>query len=144
MKQIRIVVRHKGNIHSWIDTTKCPDDILPEIYAKQIIDNFNNTLRPKESPRELVGVIDSLDLPPEHDWGKQNLVTIMDRKELYDIYKCKICGIAGKRFGLGSITRDKKFQSEKFRFCKKPELEPILEPKLKLKRIIRKEYNGNK
>jgi hypothetical protein len=47
----------------------------------------------------------------EHLWEKQNLVTVASAGKvgMHDIYKCKKCGITGKRFGVGPIRRDKKF-----------------------------------
>jgi hypothetical protein len=33
-------------------------------------------------------------------WEKQNLVTKKDREGLYDLYKCRICGMKFKRRGL--------------------------------------------
>lgn len=39
-----------------------------------------------------------------HEWEKQNMVTLRgSRKELYDIYRCKHCGIEGKSYCLGFI-----------------------------------------
>lgn len=38
----------------------------------------------------------------DHEWEKVNVVTICG-KRLYDIYKCKRCGITGKSYRLGMI-----------------------------------------
>ena len=38
-----------------------------------------------------------------HEWYKLNLVTLKDNKGLYDLMKCKNCGIKGKRYSLNSI-----------------------------------------
>lgn len=38
-----------------------------------------------------------------HEWEKQNLVTL-GKKKMYDVYKCRKCGIIGKSYRLGSIT----------------------------------------
>lgn len=35
-----------------------------------------------------------------HEFGKQNMVTIRDRAGYHDKYKCELCGLEGKRFGL--------------------------------------------
>ena len=32
------------------------EGVDPDVYALSLIEHFNNTLRPKESPRELIGV----------------------------------------------------------------------------------------
>ncbi len=48
----------------------------------------------------------------EHQWEKQNLVTIPSNKgvPMHDVYKCTACGATGKRFGVTeTIVRDKKF-----------------------------------
>lgn len=36
-----------------------------------------------------------------HDFKKQNLMTLSDNKGSYDLYVCNICGLQGKRRGLG-------------------------------------------
>lgn len=55
-----------------------------------------------------------------HDWKKINLVTISKRGRLYDAYRCKRCGITGKRFGLDDIVvRDKKYWNKKYFYCQK-------------------------
>lgn len=73
---------------------------------EQCIEHFNETLRPWERPRELVAA-----LPMKakcHSWEKFSLVTEAGG---YDIYKCKICGAMGKRYGLQQIViPDKKSQ----------------------------------
>lgn len=38
-----------------------------------------------------------------HEWEKLNLVTQKDNKGLYDLMKCKNCGIKGKRYRLNTI-----------------------------------------
>jgi ParB family chromosome partitioning protein len=48
----------------------------------------------------------------EHQWEKQNLVTVASTRNvpMHDIYKCKTCGATAKRFGISEfIRRDKKF-----------------------------------
>lgn len=41
-----------------------------------------------------------------HIWIKENLVTICSGKEVYDIFKCSLCGIKGKSIKLGTIKLD--------------------------------------
>lgn len=53
-----------------------------------------------------------------HIWEKTNLVTLMKSGTPYDAYKCKTCGVTGKRFGLNDhIPRDKKYQHPRYRDC---------------------------
>lgn len=118
MRKIEVIVKFKGGSDTWKETLNCPDDVSAESHAKVIIFNFNKSIRKGEKLRELVKVLGVSDLPPDHDWRKTNLVTISGRNGMYDTYKCEVCGITGKRFGLGRISRDAKFQAEKYRFCK--------------------------
>lgn len=41
-----------------------------------------------------------------HEWEKQNIVTRKYGKKLYDIYRCKHCGIEGKSYQIGTIVDD--------------------------------------
>jgi hypothetical protein len=55
-----------------------------------------------------------------HDFIKQNLVTIMDKSGLYDIYKCSNCGLTGKCHGLGQYVEvDGRTSEQKIKFCNK-------------------------
>lgn len=38
-----------------------------------------------------------------HNWEKQNLTT-QGVKKMYDVYKCRKCGITGKSYRLGTIS----------------------------------------
>jgi hypothetical protein len=114
-------VRHATG-RSWKEQFDRPNIITlaeAEDWAKATIRKFNETLRPRELPRILVSVV--LDGDSEsHLWMKTNLVTISDPKlGLYDTLECRVCGITGKRFGLGrsGIARDKKFKSSKYAKC---------------------------
>ena len=100
---------------SWIEDVNCES----EAKVKAIISNFNKTLRPGERARVLLGITemgDSATTP--HQWYKSYPVTISDSEGVYDRYRCKKCGITGKRFGLSDvITTDKKYQKSKYRYC---------------------------
>lgn len=87
---------------------------MPEEIVGRILDFFNSTLRPNELPRRLVRIVSSEGEPAPHiiphAWEKQNLVTIIDKHGSYDKMKCTVCGIMGKRFGLGpEVQRDLKY-----------------------------------
>ncbi len=87
----------------------------PEEIIGRVLDFFNSTLRPGEKPRRIVRIVSSEGEAAKHiiphSWEKQNLVTINDKHGTYDKMKCRICGIAGKRFGLGpAVQLDWKFR----------------------------------
>ena len=44
-----------------------------------------------------------------HEWEKQNIVTRKYGKKLYDIYRCKNCGIEGKSYQIGTISIQNRF-----------------------------------
>jgi len=61
----------------------------------------------------------------EHQWEKQNLVTVASTRKvpMHDIYKCKTCGATAKRFGISEfIRRDKKFAT--WEQCPGPKKDP--------------------
>lgn len=43
-----------------------------------------------------------LNKPSVHQFEKVNLTGIKDKKGIYDLYRCKQCGIDGKRYGFSS------------------------------------------
>lgn len=53
-----------------------------------------------------------------HNWEKQNLVTIMDRKGHYDIYKCSKCGMQAKSDTISTIKLKGSYSIENVYNCK--------------------------
>ncbi len=91
----------------------------PESYAKEIIENFNNTLRPNEKRRKYLGyeIISDKQL---HEWEKTNGATVFIKGNPFDLFQCSVCGITGKRYGVNSIIcRDPKYKAAKYEYCKK-------------------------
>lgn len=93
----------------------------PAQWGKDIVANWNATLRPHESARTIdaLRVTDILDKDAhvEHDWHKTNLVTVMRGNLAFDTVRCNRCGITGKRYGLNGVTPDAAFKAQVFRTC---------------------------
>lgn len=121
MKEILMKTKIVKTGYVFEEKYEIADEEEPKEYAQNLIDTYNATLRPNESPRELAAVMvtkEKVKGKAEHMWEKQNLVTIRRAGRMYDIYKCKCCGITGKRFGIGcEVTRDPKYKAEKYKFC---------------------------
>lgn len=65
-----------------------------------------------------------------HDWGKINLVTVTKRRGSYDEYKCKGCGLKGKRHSLSSSLQvDGRASQQKIIQCPASEAPTIEEGK---------------
>ncbi len=93
-----------GELHWW---EECWLDCTP----KEMMRRFNSSLHPNERVRKVIDyeILEGVNKP--HTWRKSNLVTVSNAGKYYDIYKCKVCGVTGKRFTLGSfITIDKKYK----------------------------------
>lgn len=119
--KIKMEVKNLNTDYTWKETYDIESNIDPKLYAEQLIANFNATLRPNESPRELVGVeiIESnSEVIHQHDWSKQNLATLKNRNGYYDAMKCSRCGVTGKRYGIGSgVVRDSKYKAKCYGTC---------------------------
>lgn len=85
------------------------ENVTSKEHAQMIINDFNSSLKPKESARVLMSVteVKKNSAKMYHIWEKQNFFTASGG---YDIYKCFHCGATGKRIGLNrGITPDDKF-----------------------------------
>lgn len=96
-------------------------------WSENCLKRFNDTLRPHEKERKLLGVffdvVDNKEVA-QHIWRKTNLMTVSDpRLGVYDTMKCELCGITGKRYGLISIKIDSKYRAKGYKVCP-PELKP--------------------
>lgn len=116
--EITVLVCEIGNEdRSWKETYNNVNTSDPEKGAQGIIDNFNNTLRPNERPRKILKFLDHEGgkVYP-HDWGKVSLVTEIGG---YDRMECNVCGITGKRHGLGQngVEPDKKYNADLYKQC---------------------------
>lgn len=91
-----------------------------------------------EESRELMDVIiiDESAKPKELDWHKTNLVTVIGRSGIYDEMKCSVCGITGKRHGLGDVTRDNKYKAKVYGDC------PGTFRKIEKQKDIKQTFNG--
>jgi hypothetical protein len=125
--KFRIKVKDDRN-QWWEDYDKPDVNDLPsaEIKGRELVQYFNDTIRPYETPRtfllaELTSngneLGDTLPTHESHEWEKSNLVTIRERGRYYDTAKCSKCGITAKRFGLGDHVIDGKYRAKAFKYC---------------------------
>ncbi len=94
-----------------------PEEV--EQYGKDIVAEFNRTLRPGEHGRRYIGytIVDKTQAG-DHIWEKQNAASIVRSNKVYDEYKCARCGVTGRRYGIGAvIVRDTKYQANKYINC---------------------------
>ena len=112
--KIEITVCHVGKPEVfWTEELETKEDGWPMDLGQAIIDNFNDTLKPGETARQLLSVrqLDAAPAPLAHDWEKSNLKTIIKGGKNYDTARCKACGATGKRFGLGErVTIDPRYK----------------------------------
>ena len=107
----------------WIEDYNRPEvktEDQARAWAKRLIENFNNTLRPHECARKVVDVtFEDNNATTSHEWQKTNLVTLIDnRGAMYDQLICLNCGITAERWGLDTIQLSKKYRKNpKYRSC---------------------------
>ena len=93
----------------------------PQRWAAGTIKQYNTTLHEGDLPRELLEVVvEDTDNAKFHDWYKRtDGMSVDDGHGLTcDLYRCRRCGITGKRHGLGQdIQIDWKFRAKVFKNC---------------------------
>ncbi|WP_291566730.1 MULTISPECIES: hypothetical protein [unclassified Clostridium] len=119
--KIEMEVKKINTEYTWKETYNIESDIDPKLYAEQLVANFNATLRPNESPRELVHVKiieQDSEVMHQHTWEKQNLFTLKNINGYYDVMKCSRCEVTGKRYGLNEyVKRDSKYKAKCYETC---------------------------
>lgn len=116
MRNIKATITD-GN-STWSEKYDIEDTVNAEDYMINMLNRFNSSLRKGENARTLVSVEDIGEGIQEHKWEKTNGATLHGNKGYYDKYKCKICGITGKRYGIGgAIQRDNKYKVKCYENC---------------------------
>lgn len=124
--QFKMHVKPNNRNDSWwedYDKPEAVDQVSAEREAQKIIDFFNSTLRPYESPRTLLAVVlietngAASKSFKAHEWEKTNLVTVHERGRYFDRLVCPKCGVTAKRFGVTSIVIDPKYKAKVYRDC---------------------------
>jgi hypothetical protein len=125
--KFRIKVRDERGKEWWEDYDKSDVHDLQSAESKgrELVQYFNDTLRPYEVPRSFLfaeltsngdaGVLNSAH--ESHEWDKTNLVTVLERGRMYDTAVCTKCGITAKRFGVGDHYRDPQYKAKAFQHC---------------------------
>jgi hypothetical protein len=116
--KFRICVKSQNREAWWEDYDLVTDDC--QKWAEVTVANFNNTLKPFETPRELIAV-EMITSGNEkfHDWSKLTSgMSVMFRGSVVDLMICKKCGITGKRRGINSsVIIDTKYKRKVYRNC---------------------------
>lgn len=87
-------------------------------YCKDIVSYFNKTLRPGETKKSLRLIHILKQTIGEHQWEKINWFSEAKDGKIFDRYKCGVCGVTGKQFGLKSkITIDNEYKVKKYSNC---------------------------
>lgn len=123
MKFTMKVADEKGG-QAWLEhenRSEIHNEEEAKAWAERTLKNFNDTLRPHEVARKLLGVFFDVEENKErahHTWEKTNLYTIFDpRLGTYDTMRCITCRITAKRYGLTSIKIDSKYRAKGYKVC---------------------------
>lgn len=117
--KFKIRVASERSPKGWWENYDKNDVDDAELWARQTIKRFNETLRPNESPRRLLEVVViEAESHPDHAWVKTNNFTLQARDgSLYDDIVCTTCGITGRRYGLTHFVRDRKYKAKIYQRC---------------------------
>jgi hypothetical protein len=123
--KIRIKVQNVVTGHEWAedyDKAGIGDNgniQQAEDWAFKLIEWFNDTCRPNEAHRKLLGVELIGTSEEAHEWYKRtDGMSVAFRGRLVDLFECRKCGILGKRMSLqGPIKRDAKWRAKKYDTC---------------------------
>lgn len=114
----------KVNIHvkdssgsDWWEEYELEENQDAEKWAVETVQRFNNTLRDKERPREVIEVKTEAAAMKEHSWTKTSLVSKVRGGRMYDTYQCKRCPVTAKRVGVGIHKIDSKWKARVYRQC---------------------------
>lgn len=119
LKKFRVYIKNKGDPDSsmWHETYTKDED--PEEYGRKAVDYWNASIRPHEKARVFIRaeLIDD-DVPAvEHQWEKQNAMTRERNGRMFDILKCRVCGITAKRYGVNHVMADSQYRAKVYRIC---------------------------
>lgn len=119
MKKIKAVIGHENSDRGWEEEFDIEDDVNAEEFVSSLVSHFNNTLRPGEQRRKLISVSDTGEKGTQnHKWSKTNVITIRGRNGLYDTVVCDICGITGRRYGIGrEVIPDREYRAKCYETC---------------------------
>lgn len=119
--KVELLVRHRGTDETgWVEDYQRPEDEDHEAWGRWLIDRFNSTLRPGERPRELMSAKSAGKATgTQHNWEKTNLMTRMGFGSTFDEMKCRVCGVTGRRYGVGEggVQLDSEYRAKAYQFC---------------------------
>lgn len=124
-KECDETIDYFGGAYEWKENYIVDDLVDATNYGQKLIKDYNNTLNKNkgEIAREFIraeecGSVLSDEIKLPHEWGKTNLITIIDSRGIYDKVQCKHCGVTGKRYGIGGrIIIDAKYKANKYIYC---------------------------
>ena len=115
---MRFTIRVKSQSDEWNEEYD-KEVADPKVWAQQIVEGFNERLRPGELPRILLKVTISGPGRMEHQWAKRTGgMSVNFRGATVDLMYCSRCDITGKRYGFNSHVKiDSKYRAKKYQEC---------------------------